>query len=240
MLLGSVWPRATRMRTPEAAGYAIGRSAGLLVISLLIAYGIWSLVRRVRRSKARWSPWILLIVSFLAIFLKTIVPAQRGAGPGDGTVAADAREITALSPSDVFIEIPGLRYERMPPETVEQVEAAYLSTPEAAEAIEQIDGRFVFEGRRQVGAVTAVFSTVEAARSPDFVRGFFDGFEDSMEEQGEDPIRPHELDNGTARGGPSANAYSLAFVRENAAIFVLGGDRATAELIANGLLPPTR
>lgn len=239
VLLGSVAPRAAQMRTPQMAAYQIGRSAGLLLLSLLIAYGIWSLLRRLRRSRTRWSPWILLVASFLAVSLKTFVPEQPGAGPGRATADTATRQVTALSASDVFIEIPGLRYEPMPAETFEQVEAAYLSSPEAAEAVQQIDARFVFEGRRQVGAVTTVISTVEAARSGEFVSGFFDGFEDSMEEQGDGPIQPHPLDNGIARGGPSTNGYSLAFVRENAAIFVLGGDRATADLIANALLPPT-
>ncbi len=214
----------------DATAYEFGRSIGLLLMSVLVAYGIWSLIRRARGSNAKWSPWLILIACFAAAFFKVLVAG------GDAPLAEQERaaSIEVLTEDEVFEEIPGLRYGPVPPRAMEQIEQAYL-TPEARESIVDVAARVVLEGRRQVGVVSAVFSTPEAAASDDFAAGFFEGFTDSIEEQGGGPVTPVELGNGTAQGGPSPQGFVIAFMRGNAAITVIGGDRRTAEMIANAL-----
>jgi hypothetical protein len=226
------------VRPGRISSYEIGRSTGLLLISILISYGIWSLIRRSRGSGARWSPWLVLIACFVATFLKvTVLPGDIvGAGVEAGNRAPNVAILTA---DDVFVDIPGFRYERLPPNALEQAEAGVLADPAAAGSMISIDGRLVLEGQRQVAVLTVLFSTPQAAQSEEFQSGFFVGFAESIEDQGGGPIRSHALASGTAQGGPMRQAYALAFLRENAAITVVGGDRYTAELLAEALLAAT-
>lgn len=227
------------LRPAETSSYNIGRSLGVALISVVISYGIWSLVRRSRGSGERWSPWILLIAIFVATFLKLV--SQGDARPTDGaTAGTTTRSVATLSAEDVFVNLDGLRYESIPPETLEQMEKMFLSDPAAADALLSVNGRLVFEGRRQVGVIAVVFSTPEAAAAADFQAGFFNGFKESVQEQGGGPIESQQLNGVEVQGGPTKLGYTMSFTLENAAIIVLGGDRETALMIANGLLKSQR
>lgn len=238
LLLGAVWPRRDRMWTPQATSYQIGRSLGLLIISLLISYGIWRLFRRIRGSPARWSPWVLLIAALVAMFFKA-PSTQGGAGASGSGSEVSSAHIAPLSPEDIFVDIPGLRYAPLRENALQRLEESYLANGVPQEVITSIDGRIVFEGRRKVGVVSVVFTTPEVAAADDFGSGFISGFTDSIEEQGSGPARVHELSHGPAHGGRLPQGYTIAFARENAGIFVLGGNRTTAELIADALLRST-
>ena len=232
VVLGAVL--AFVVRPAELTSYEIGRSTGAVLIAILISYGIWTLVRRSRPSASKWSPWIFVMAIGIAIVWR-IGPSDE-AGRTDRPSAALPSPISTMEPSELFVEIEGFSYEEIPAATLDRLRDLYLSAPESARALLEVDGRYVFEGEQQVGVITAVFSEPAAVASVDFRAGVFDGFEASTEEQGGGPITPHEVEGIEARGGPTAQGYALTFITENVVVTVLGGDRATAELIAQGLV----
>lgn len=177
---------------------------------------------------------MLLIALFVATILRGVPQDDTATSQTSSTDGSSTIEV--LTEEDVFVDLPGFRYEPVPAQALEQARAAYSSHPDAAESMLGVDGRIVVEGRREVGIVIVAFSTAEAAASEEFRAGFFDGFEDSVRDQGGGPLTDHEIEGVTARGGPTAQGYALSFIQDNAAITVLGGDRATAEMIASGLL----
>jgi hypothetical protein len=227
ILVVLVWPR-------DVSSYEIGRSVGVALVSILIGYGIWSIVRRVRGSGAKWSPWVLAIALVVAAIYRVVPADEPDSSPSTGRPQPSA--VASLTPEELFVDIPELRYRSVPRENLERAEAFYLSEPAAAEMMLGVDGRRVFEGEQQVGVITAVFSEPNAVEEPSFRAGLFDGFENSVEEQGGGPITSQEILGIEARGGRSSLGYAFTFILENAVLTVVGGDRATAELIAEGLI----